>query len=90
MWELLCGMDADEAAGMAFVFELHDAGDLRKERIVLADADVDAGLELGAALANKNRSAADELAAEAFHAQPLRVTVPAVSRAANAFFMSHK
>jgi len=87
---LLCGLDADEAAGAAFVFELDDAGDLGEKRVVLADADVHAGLKLCAALAHENGSAADQLAAEPLHTQTLRITVPAVSRAADAFFMSHE
>jgi hypothetical protein len=46
------GGDADEASPAAAVFKLDVAGDQREKRIVLAKADVFAGLVLGAALAN--------------------------------------
>jgi hypothetical protein len=63
---------------------------LAKSVSSFADADIDAGFELRAALADENRSATDQLAAEPLHTQSLRVAIPAVSRAADAFFMSHE
>src|ERR1043166_9114075 len=41
-------VDGDELAHAAAVFELHDAGHLREQRIVLTPTDVRAGLDLGA------------------------------------------
>ena len=48
--------DADEASTTASVFEFDVTGDESEERVVLALADVFAGLVLGAALANQDRS----------------------------------
>ena len=66
-------LDADEAPVTALVLELDDASDQREKRVVFALADVDAGLVLGAALANQNRAGVDEFAAEALYAEPLTV-----------------
>src|SRR5262250_1152460 len=82
-------MDADKAALAALVMELDDARDLRKERVVAADADVRARLELRAALADEDRAARDQLAAESLHAEPFGGRVAAVSRAADAFLVCH-
>src|SRR5258708_37616115 len=68
-----CGSHADEASTAAAVFKLDVPGDQREERVVLALADVFAGLVFGAALANQNRACVDQLAAEALYSQPLAV-----------------
>jgi hypothetical protein len=86
---LLGRLDADEAAVTAFVFKLDVAGDESEERVVLALADVFAGLVLRAALAHENRACIDELPAEALYAQPLSVRIAAVCRGAAAFLMCH-
>ena len=75
-------MDADEAAVRAVILELDRAVDLREQRVVLAEADVEAGLEPAAALADQNRSAGHQVAVVALDAQPLRVAVAAVAGAA--------
>jgi len=72
------GLDADEAAVPSPVGELHDASDESEERVVLALANVFAGLVARAALAHENRACVDELAAEALYAQPLSVRIAAV------------
>ena len=77
--QLFYRVDGDESARTALVFELHNAGDFSKKRIVLADSDVDAGLELGPTLPHEDRSAADQLARKPLHAKPLRVAVAAVT-----------
>src|SRR5215212_6109408 len=81
--------NADEASALTLVVELHDAVDLGEERVVAADADVHAGLELRAALADENRSTGHELTGEALDAQHLRLRVAAVARRALSFLMSH-
>ena len=85
--DLLDGEDADEAAARAVIFEPHPAGDLREERVVLAEADVEPGLEPAAALPDENRSAGHDVAVVALDAEALRVAVAAVARAALSFFM---
>jgi hypothetical protein len=66
-------LDADEAPVTTTVGEFHYAGDESEERVVLALANVFAGLMARAALADKNRASVDELSAEALYAQPLSV-----------------
>jgi hypothetical protein len=41
----LDGRDADEAATLTLVMKLHDAVDLGEERVIAAEADVDARLD---------------------------------------------
>jgi len=72
-------LDADEAAGVAFVFERDDAGDFCKKGIVSSDADVHAWFELRSALTDENGAPGDQLTTKAFHAQSLGMTVAAIS-----------
>ena len=83
------GNDADAATVRAVVLELHRAGDLGEQRVVLPEADVEARAEAATALADENRSAGDEIAIVALDAQALRVAVAPVTRAALSFFVSH-
>ena len=76
---LLDGDDADDAPARAVVFELHAAGDLREDRVVLAAAGVQAGPEPASALADDDRAAGDEVAVVRLDAQALRVRVAAVA-----------
>src|SRR5690349_12874523 len=69
--ELLGRLDVDKLAHAAPVAEIDHAGHLGEQGIVLAPADVEAGLDLGAALPDDDRTAGDELAAEDLHAEPL-------------------
>src|SRR3954454_3215136 len=86
---LLGGGDADEAAALAFVVEVHDTVDLGEERVVAADADVYAGIKPRPALADQNRTTGDELAGETLDAEHFRLRIAAVARRALSFFMSH-
>src|SRR5579871_5179097 len=81
--------DADDAAVRAVIRETDHAGDLRKQRVVLAEADVEARLVASPALPHENRSARHEVAVEPLHAEALRVAVAAVSRASLTFFVCH-
>src|SRR5208283_4185584 len=72
------GLDADELAHAPAVAELHHAGHLGEERVVLAPADIQAGLDLGAALTDDDGTTGDQLSAEDLHAQPLCIGVAAV------------
>src|SRR5262245_56700173 len=82
------GEDAD-VARVAAALELHHAVDLREQRVVRAEADVAAGLEAGAPLADQDRPTGDELAAEALDPEHLRIGVAAVARAADTFLVRH-
>ena len=73
------GFDQYKLAHGAAVFEHDFAADLGKKRVVLATADVQAGLHASAALPHNDRAAWDNLSAECLEAQPLRVGVAPVS-----------
>ena len=76
---LFGGNDADNPTHCAVVFELHAAGDLRKDRVVLADAGVETRPESTAALADDDRAAADQIPVVRLCAEPLRIGIPTVS-----------
>jgi hypothetical protein len=84
VWRLLSGdrFDGDKAAGAATVDELDAAIDFSEEGVVGAAADVEAGLNPGAALADDDGTAGDNLASEELDAEALCVGVAAVFRAA--------
>src|SRR6185312_15459398 len=80
--KLLGCVDENELSHAAAVFEFHHARDLREEGIVFAPADIRTRLDLGAALPHDDRTARNQLSAEHFHAQPLRVGIAPVFRTA--------
>src|SRR3954453_12378079 len=80
--------DRDDAAA-AQVTELDGAGGGREQRVVAASADVEAGVEVGAALANENLAGVDDLAAEPLHTEPLRVGVTPVAGGRCALLVCH-
>src|SRR5690606_8968766 len=70
---LLCGHDRhDLLVQRALEAELNLAVDQREQGVILADADVGAGVETGAALAHDDRASRDLLAAKNLDAQSLR------------------
>src|SRR5437870_7810238 len=81
--------DADVASALALVLEVDDPVDLGEERVIAADADVLAGIELRAALSDDDRSTGHELAGEALDAEHFRLRVAAVARRTLSLFMSH-
>src|SRR5262245_19203902 len=87
---LRCRLDAHGVLLGGTVLRVrHAAVDLREQRVVLADADVHAGVELGAALANEDRTRAHLLAAEGLEAQAFRFGIAAVTRRAACFLVCH-
>src|SRR5215470_4125840 len=80
--------DADVLV-VALALETNVAVGGGEQRVVRAEADIDARLEAGAALAHDDAAGRHELPAEALDAQPLRVRIPSVARAADAFLVSH-
>src|SRR5687767_2874786 len=71
--------DADEAAALALVTELDGAGDLGKQRVVLAQAHEEPRLELAAPLPDENGTARHEIAVVLLHAKPLGIAVATVA-----------
>ncbi len=72
---LLWRIHADEFAFATLFFELHKAGDERKERIIGAAPDIVARFELRTALPHQNFAAIDQLTAKTFHAQSLGIRI---------------
>jgi hypothetical protein len=64
---------------LAVIFEADFAVNLREQRMILAEPDVQPGLEPTTLLANEDRSARDEIAVVTLHAKPLRIAVAAVA-----------
>ena len=64
-------------------------GFLGEQRVVAAPADVDAGMELGAALPHDDLPGLDDLTAEPLDAQPLSGGIPTVARARGALLVCH-
>lgn len=64
-------IDGDKTADLATVLKADYAVDLGEEGIVLAAANVQAGLERCATLTNEDRAASNGFAAEALDAEPL-------------------
>ena len=83
-WGTLLGY-ALEAAVLATVAEADHAGDLGEEGVVLAAADLFAGLQRCATLANDDGAAGDGLAGEELHAEALSVRVAAVAGGTTTF-----
>src|SRR5688500_15506943 len=69
--------------------ELHSAVDQREQRVVAAQADAHARMELGAALADDDVARFDRLAAVDLDAQVFRVGVAAVARGTYALLVCH-
>src|SRR3984957_1105093 len=80
--------DVDRLAA-ALLAELHGPRGLREQRVVAATADVDAGVEVGATLANQDLAGLDDLTAEPLDAEPLGVGVATVAGAGCALLVCH-
>jgi len=77
---LFGGFDRDVSPALALVMELDDAADLCVKCVVTADADVHARIEPGAALADDDRPAADELSGEALDTEHFGLRITPVPR----------
>jgi hypothetical protein len=74
-------LDEDEFSHLAFVHELHRAGDLGEQGVVFTATDVNASLITRTALTDDDRSARNQLTAENLYAKPLCIRIAAVSGA---------
>src|SRR5665213_535506 len=84
----LGGDDVDDLA-TALAAELDRTGGEGEQGVVAATADVDAGVEVGAALADEDLARTDDLTTEALHAEALRVRVTTVASGARSLFVCH-
>src|SRR5450631_2556263 len=69
---------------------LHLSGLRREERVILADADVGAGMERRPALANQDRAGVHLLAAVCLEAEALRLGIAAVAGRPACFLVCHE
>src|SRR5690606_9764646 len=77
------GVDADALSILAQALKADVAVDLGKQRVVLAQADVAPGMELGPPLADQDAPRRHQLAGVGLDAQTLGVAIPAVAGAAH-------
>ena len=66
-------LDENELAHRSAIDKLDAPIDLGEQGVVLATADVQARLDAGAALTHDDGAASDNLTAERFYSQPLRI-----------------
>src|SRR6185437_1121271 len=78
-----------DRAAAAEAGELNPARHQREQRVIAAAADTETGVEVRAALPDDDLARVDPLAAEALHAKPLRVAVPAVTAGRRALLVCH-
>ena len=83
-------VDADLLLVLADALELDLAADHGEKGIVGASADVHAGMDLGASLADEDVAREDVLAVAALRAEALGVGISAVLGGAHSLFMSEK
>src|SRR4051812_14935229 len=81
--------DRDDSAA-AQMPELDGACGSREQRVVAAAADVEARVEVGAALANEDLAGLDDLATETLHTESLRVGVTPVAGGRCALLVCHR
>ena len=79
--------NADLLFAKVLGFKAHNAIDRCKERIVLADADVGAGMHVCAALTHEDVAREHELTVRTLRPETLGMAVAAVTGRTNAFFM---
>ena len=77
--ETLLGFHGDDRDDLAVLDELHLALLKSKEREVAATADIGAGVDLGAALANDDGSGLEKLTIISLDAKVLRVGIASVT-----------
>ena len=80
-------VNADLLLAKVFGLEAHNAVDSSKERIVFADTNVGAGMNVCATLTHEDVARKHELTIRAFRPETLGMAVAAVTGRTNAFFM---
>src|SRR4051812_15331810 len=83
------GLHRDRGATTGAGVEGHPTGRLGEQGMVLANSDIGAWVELGAALADQDVARDHHLLAELLHAQALPGGIAAVTRTAACFLMCH-
>ena len=84
------GRFRDHIDAMTALVENHLAVGQREECPIAAGADIFAGDELGAALADENAAGADNMPAKFLHAESFADAVATITDAALTFLMCHK
>ena len=76
--QLLLSVNGALTAILALALETDGAVNQSEQGVVTADADIDAGMDVSASLANQNVAGQNELTVSALHAQALRLGITAV------------
>ena len=84
---LLGGVNRNLLTILAQTLEADNTVGLGKQRVIAADTDVGAGVDVGAALADQDVAGQNELTVAALDAQALGLGVTAVTGGANALLM---
>ena len=88
--QLLSGVNRSLLTILAETLETEHAALLGVESIVRADTDIDARMDVGAALAHKNVAGENELTVSALGAKALGLGVAAVLGGTHTFFMGEE
>ena len=83
----MSGINADLFAVAANTFKFDSSVNQSEKGVIAADADVFTGMDVGAALPDKDVAGEDRLAVGALDAQPLGLGVTAVLGGTDTFFM---
>ena len=84
---LLGGVNRNLLTILAQTLEADNTVGLGKQRVIAADANVGAGVDVGAALADQDVAGQNELTISALGAKALRLGITAVLGGAHTFFM---
>ena len=87
---LLGGINRNLLTILAQTLEADNTVGLGKQRVIAADTDVGAGVDVGAALADQDVAGQNELTISALGAKALGLGITAVLGGAHTFFMSEE
>ena len=75
---LLCSVNGALSAILALALELDGTVNQSEQGVIAADADIDAGMDVGASLANQDVAGQNELTISTLHAQALSIRITTV------------
>jgi hypothetical protein len=87
--DLLFRVNADLLLILSVRLELDKSVSHREQSVILAQSDIQAGLDMRAVLAHDDRARAHELAVKTLDAEPLGIAVATVAGGPAAFLVSH-
>ena len=88
--KLLCSVNGALSAILALALELDGTVNQSEQGVIAADADIDAGMDVGASLANQDVAGQNELTISTLHAQALGLGITAVLGGTAALMVSEE